>query len=817
VPDLPDTSLSMVNGLRPGTGNPGLKASVRVTKQSSSEPHPIEVAIPLSQAGLGHNNFRQRGDEILPRSGKAVGIRKPTKLLEETSSHKALPSLPQDTTSSTTGTSIVDFANSTPKVRRALPDLPSEVVLSPAKSSSTESTSKSEFGVHQALPNILTDKETISETGTSRKLPDLPTEKALPPVVDSNSARKSSGSASEQPRALRRKDNMSVATDTYRAPYPSREELQLLRTPPSSLYLPNKASPLPNSVSPRGRSDSLQPIDSTVASTPPKNSDYDPYNYSGSDEKTTQGPGNASPLDEIRRRRSGKGMRMPTDLSLKKSNGATTKTLPGTNPLLVDGGDNTSRPLPALPPPEIPERKGLPSRPTKDSNGNWLSSEKQLPPIKVALPSRKPLPSSLEGQRTAVVEATVNPRVNEPSSSSEVEAHETTKPKALPRTPEVPVRRRPLRPVQLSDDSVPPQSKSQTSEETPAARDLHVQSQSTQDVDSPAMGNTKSKLDCKKSGSSSPLEPAKFSNRNGTSKSSPVRKEINTPGDDASTASSQAVTLDGVNEKDHSSAVVSPVDSNKGGQKRWQGISPTSNSSSTKEYPRLNTGSSLVSPSSKYVSPITPGSRDGLRNIHNNLMSPLSPNNLKSPQSASSSVPDRRPLVSQMASQSSLHPPSPTKNDSYADSFHSADERIRSPGAVDSPAAVRQHTLPLISPKNPIETRHSFGERLADITSPIALEKVHYAFTPAQQGCYIEHRGMKVSQIRAHATPCMACLRFDDKDAPRWKCTWCCLRICQSCQGLLRKSGGKLDGLLKALDAGARTTAEKGSEDMMHG
>ncbi|KAL5365834.1 hypothetical protein BJX96DRAFT_159832 [Aspergillus floccosus] len=64
---------------------------------------------------------------------------------------------------------------------------------------------------------------------------------------------------------------------------------------------------------------------------------------------------------------------------------------------------------------------------------------------------------------------------------------------------------------------------------------------------------------------------------------------------------------------------------------------------------------------------------------------------------------------------------------------------------------------------------------------PVAppLNKLHYA-------CYQEHRAMLPAQNMWYPLPCMACQKFDRET--RFRCVFCCLRVCGACHEGLRKS-----------------------------
>ncbi|KAL8708205.1 MAG: hypothetical protein Q9220_006875 [cf. Caloplaca sp. 1 TL-2023] len=72
------------------------------------------------------------------------------------------------------------------------------------------------------------------------------------------------------------------------------------------------------------------------------------------------------------------------------------------------------------------------------------------------------------------------------------------------------------------------------------------------------------------------------------------------------------------------------------------------------------------------------------------------------------------------------------------------------------------------------------------------LQRVHFA-------CYQSHQKMVCSSNVNCPLPCMACGMEDEQN--RWKCVWCCLRICAPCMDTLTKIKGRdLAGLVKVID-----------------
>lgn len=79
--------------------------------------------------------------------------------------------------------------------------------------------------------------------------------------------------------------------------------------------------------------------------------------------------------------------------------------------------------------------------------------------------------------------------------------------------------------------------------------------------------------------------------------------------------------------------------------------------------------------------------------------------------------------------------------------------------------------------------------------------------TTAHYACYHSHRSMQLSRNIYAPVPCMTCHQ-DDQDL-RWTCTWCCLRICHQCLGVLENSKGR--ALSEVLSAVRKTGANTAS------
>ncbi|KAL8817464.1 MAG: hypothetical protein Q9223_003706 [Gallowayella weberi] len=139
------------------------------------------------------------------------------------------------------------------------------------------------------------------------------------------------------------------------------------------------------------------------------------------------------------------------------------------------------------------------------------------------------------------------------------------------------------------------------------------------------------------------------------------------------------------------------------------------------------------------------------------------------------SPPPQTPPISRQASPLPPHQPSP-----------SISPRQQSSSRPLSAASMTWRPHPLF-PSQPA--------RLDRVPAP-RLRPIHFA-------CYQMHRKMVCSQNVHHSVPCMSCGTEDDEE--RWKCVWCCLRICRKCMDTLNKDDGKdLIAVLKQLDGDVR-------------
>ena len=74
---------------------------------------------------------------------------------------------------------------------------------------------------------------------------------------------------------------------------------------------------------------------------------------------------------------------------------------------------------------------------------------------------------------------------------------------------------------------------------------------------------------------------------------------------------------------------------------------------------------------------------------------------------------------------------------------------------------------------------------------------------PVHLACYQSHKRMLRAQNVRHPIPCMTC--GIENEQVRWRCVWCCLRICRECMQILNQDRGRdLIGLLEKIDRTAQ-------------
>lgn len=79
----------------------------------------------------------------------------------------------------------------------------------------------------------------------------------------------------------------------------------------------------------------------------------------------------------------------------------------------------------------------------------------------------------------------------------------------------------------------------------------------------------------------------------------------------------------------------------------------------------------------------------------------------------------------------------------------------------------------------------SSDERASPYTPPLDFEPIPAPLDKLHYACFQEHRNMPMAQNVYCPVPCMTCHKFDREI--RYRCVFCCLRVCESCHQTLMK------------------------------
>ncbi|EEH17486.1 hypothetical protein PABG_00049 [Paracoccidioides brasiliensis Pb03] len=107
-----------------------------------------------------------------------------------------------------------------------------------------------------------------------------------------------------------------------------------------------------------------------------------------------------------------------------------------------------------------------------------------------------------------------------------------------------------------------------------------------------------------------------------------------------------------------------------------------------------------------------------------------------------------------------------------------------------------------MKPNAPVPTPE--GNRPASQKQPRLKKNLIPPLTKVHFSCYQSHRYFAASNNSVYPVPCMACLKEDQ--LLRWRCTFCCLRICRECMQTIQKCKRRslkelMDCLVRALEA----------------
>ncbi|EEH33633.2 hypothetical protein PAAG_04683 [Paracoccidioides lutzii Pb01] len=107
-----------------------------------------------------------------------------------------------------------------------------------------------------------------------------------------------------------------------------------------------------------------------------------------------------------------------------------------------------------------------------------------------------------------------------------------------------------------------------------------------------------------------------------------------------------------------------------------------------------------------------------------------------------------------------------------------------------------------MKPNAPVPTPE--GNRPASQKQPRLMKNLIPPLTKVHFSCYQSHRYFAASNNSVYPVPCMACLKEDQ--LLRWRCTFCCLRICRECMQTIQKCKRRslkelMECLVRALEA----------------
>lgn len=149
---------------------------------------------------------------------------------------------------------------------------------------------------------------------------------------------------------------------------------------------------------------------------------------------------------------------------------------------------------------------------------------------------------------------------------------------------------------------------------------------------------------------------------------------------------------------------------------------------------------------------------------------------------------------------SSLSPPQSTPPLSSANKINCLPVHPLSPTSTSHSSRVTSVPTNPLSPTSPSSrAAHSFGQARPFLT--LNLPTPTPPLTHSHYACYQSHRHMHFSPNVHNPVPCVAC--GAEEGQSRWKCYWCCLRVCDACMEVLGCiEGRELSVLMDRLEKG---------------
>ena len=120
---------------------------------------------------------------------------------------------------------------------------------------------------------------------------------------------------------------------------------------------------------------------------------------------------------------------------------------------------------------------------------------------------------------------------------------------------------------------------------------------------------------------------------------------------------------------------------------------------------------------------------------------------------------------------------------------------------INPPTATRSSNSPTSKSQSPHASISTFRPLIPLLT--LTLSTPAPPLTPIHFSCYQSHRHVHFSSNIHNPVPCMTC--GNESGMSRWKCQWCCLRICGTCmESLGRIPGRDLNVLVRKFEEEGR-------------
>ncbi|KKZ67871.1 hypothetical protein EMCG_06400 [[Emmonsia] crescens] len=138
------------------------------------------------------------------------------------------------------------------------------------------------------------------------------------------------------------------------------------------------------------------------------------------------------------------------------------------------------------------------------------------------------------------------------------------------------------------------------------------------------------------------------------------------------------------------------------------------------------------------------------------------------------------PLPVAIASDASSSASASSSNSSSNSSSKSSTSTQATEAAIKNENQCETPTVKQIAPRSSPESNKPAAQKQPRLKKSLIppLTKVHFS-------CYQSHRYLAASNNAVYPVPCMTCL--NDDQLIRWRCTFCCLRVCGECMHTMQK------------------------------